>query len=192
MDRLSRKKEKELIQKCKMGDSEAMSQIYEAYKEELLKSATRLLKNCIEAEDAVSEAFINFFKSIEKFELNYPVRPWLHKILKNEATSQLLKHNKLTSSKEDFIGLEFSEPSEEEKVFNSEEVNYVRKALLKLKREEREVLTYFYFDELSIREISSILSIPEGTVKSRLFTARASLSQKIKNLMEKKEDGKEK
>jgi len=112
-----------------------MSLIYETYKEELLKSAIRLLNNSSEAEDVVSEAFINFFKSINKFNPKYPIRPWLHKILKNEATSQLLKRNKTTSSDDDFTNLEFSEPSGEEEVFNSEEINYVRKALIKLKRE---------------------------------------------------------
>ena len=82
---------------------------------------------------------------------------WLTFILKNEATSQLLKRNKTTSSDDDFTNLEFSEPSGEEEVFNSEEINYVRKALIKLKREEREILEYYYFNGLSIKEISLIL-----------------------------------
>ena len=184
---LSREEETEIILKCKKGDSSSMSLIYEIYKEELLKSAIRLLNNSSEAEDVVSEAFINFFKSINKFNPKYPIRPWLHKILKNEATSQLLKRNKTTSSDDDFTNLEFSEPSGEEEVFNSEEINYVRKALTKLKREEREILEYYYFNGLSIKEISLILSIPDGTVKSRLYSARISLSEKIKNLMEKRE-----
>lgn len=184
---LSREEETEIILKCKKGDSSSMSLIYEIYKEELLKSAIRILNNYTEAEDVVSETFINFFKSIDKFNPKYPIRPWLHKILKNEATSQLLKHKKVTSSEDDFAGLEFSEPSDEEEVFNLEEINYVRKALTKIKREEREILEYYYFNGLSIKEISLILSIPGGTVKSRLYSARISLSEKIKTLMEKRE-----
>lgn len=184
---LSREEETEIILKCKKGDSSSMSLIYEIYKEELLKSAIRILNNYTEAEDVVSETFINFFKSIDKFNPKYPIRPWLHKILKNEATSQLLKRKKVTSSEDDFAGLEFSEPSDEEEVFNLEEINYVRKALTKIKREEREILEYYYFNGLSIKEISLILSIPGGTVKSRLYSARISLSEKIKTLMEKRE-----
>lgn len=186
MDKLTHKEEKEIILECKKGDSSAMSMIYEAYREELLKSAIRFIKNPEEAEDVVSEAFINFFKSIEKFNTNYPIRPWLHKILKNEANSYLKKQGKVTSTSNDFLDIEFSEPNSEEEVFNSEEINYVKKALKQLKKEDREILNYFYFDSLSVKEISLVLSIPEGTVKSRLFNARSSLSLKIKELMKKK------
>jgi len=192
MDRLSRKEEKEVVLKCKGGNSSAMSLLYEIYKEELLKSAIRFLKNSEEAEDVVSEAFVSFFKSIDRFNPNYPVRPWLHKILRNEATSQLMKRSKTVSLGEDFVNVEFSEPNSEEEVFNLEEINYVRKALLELKREDKEILNYFYFSDLSVKEISLVLSIPEGTVKSRLFGARASLSEKIRKLMERKEDGRKK
>ena len=59
---LSREEETEIILKCKKGDSSSMSLIYEIYKEELLKSAIRILNNYTEAEDVVSETFINFFK----------------------------------------------------------------------------------------------------------------------------------
>ena len=60
----------------------------------------------------------------------------------------------------------------------------MEKALSELKEEERMILQMFYYEELNIKEIADSLLIPEGTVKSRLFTARNRLSAKIKELME--------
>jgi RNA polymerase sigma-70 factor (ECF subfamily) len=54
-----------------------------------------------------------------------------------------------------------------------------------LKEEERWILQGYYFQEMSIKDLALYLEIPEGTVKSRLFTARSSLAKKIQALMQK-------
>jgi RNA polymerase sigma-70 factor, ECF subfamily len=179
MEKLSREKEKELILKSKNGDSFAMAEIYNYFKEELYHAAIKFLKNRDYSDDVVSDAFINFFKSIDKFDLRYPIRPWLYRIMRNEAASYMKKQGKTLQIDEEIFNFEFSEPSKEEEVFNIEEANYLRVALNKLSKEEKEILEYFYFESLSIKDISIVLSIPEGTVKSRLFNARNSLSGKI-------------
>ncbi len=186
MEKLSREEEKSLILKSKNGDSGAMSEIYNYFKDELLNSALKFLKNRDIAEDIVSETFINFFKSIDKFDPRYPIRPWLYKIMKNEATSYMMKHGKTIQLDYEILNYEFSEPSKEEEVFITEEANCLKKGLIELNKEEKEILEYFYFKTLSIKDISIILSIPEGTVKSRLFNARNSLSIKIKEITENK------
>ena len=182
---LTREDEKKLIQRSKKGDAEAMSILYESFREELLRSASIILHNEDDAQDIVSATFILFFRSIDKFDTKYPIRPWLHKILRNE-TNTLFKNRSKHNEAEDSlkINLETFEPNQEETVFSSEEIKFMEKAMKNIKEEERWILESFYYQELSVKDISSLLIIPEGTVKSRLFTARASLANEIKKIMD--------
>jgi len=182
---LTREEEKNLIQRSKKGDADAMSILYEAFQEELIRSASIILHNEDDAQDIVSATFILFFRSIEKFDTKYPVRPWLHKILRNE-TYTLIKNRNKHNEAEDSLknNLETFEPNQEEIVFSSEETKFLEMAMKRIKEEERWILESFYYQELSVKEISTQLTIPEGTVKSRLFTARVSLAKEIKGIMQ--------
>jgi RNA polymerase sigma-70 factor, ECF subfamily len=186
MNALNRSQEAKLIQKCKKGDAGAMTTIYEAFSEELLRSAILLCKNFDDAQDIVSQTFILFFKSIERFNTDYPLRPWLHRILKNEAISLFQKRSRGYSSEEEMkVNLNSFEPNREEEVFTAEETRYLKEAMEQLKEEERWILQAYYFQEMNIKDLAKSLEIPEGTIKSRLFTARSSLAKKIQALMHK-------
>ena len=181
---LSRDQEKKLIIRCKKGDSEAMGVIYETFKEEMLRSAILILRNEEEAQDIVSETFVLFFRSIEKFDTKYPIRPWLHRILHNQSTTLFSKKSRSNDFEEEMKNnFETFEPSQEEKVFSNEEIKYLQNAMKEIREEERWILEHYYFQDLSVKEISSLLSVPEGTVKSRLFHARENLADKIKELL---------
>jgi RNA polymerase sigma-70 factor, ECF subfamily len=187
MSSLHRSQETKLIQRCKKGDAEAMTIIYESFSEELLRSAILICKNFDDAQDMVSQAFILFFKSIDRFNTDYPLRPWLHRILKNEAMTLFQKRSRGFASEEELkINLNGSEPNREEEVFTAEETRYLKEAMEQLKEEERWILQSYYFQEMSIKELAISLEIPEGTIKSRLFNARASLAKKIQALMQNK------
>lgn len=182
---LEREEEIKLVNLCKQGDSGAMADLFTFFKEELLRSAFMLLRSHDDAEDIVSNTFVLFFKTIHRFDTRYPVRPWLHRILRNEINTFFKKRSRKHETDEELkISMELFEPNEEENVFCSEELKYLEKALSELKEDERMLLQLYYYDELSVKDISDTLSIPEGTVKSRLFTARNKLSEKIKKAME--------
>lgn len=182
---LEREEEIKLITLCKQGNSDAMAEIFTFFREELLRSAFLLLRSQEDAEDIVSNTFILFFKAIHRFDTRYPVRPWLHRILRNEINTFFKKRSRKQESDEELKNsVDLFEPNREEDVFCSEELKYLGKALSELKEEERMLLQFFYYDELSVKDIADTLSIPEGTVKSRLFSARNKLSAKIKGMME--------
>ena len=64
---LTRKEEKKLIELAKRGDSEAMTTIYQEFGEEILRAAYGISKNQDDAQDIASEAFVSFFKNIQRF-----------------------------------------------------------------------------------------------------------------------------
>jgi RNA polymerase sigma-70 factor (ECF subfamily) len=144
-----------------------------------------ILKNEDTAQDMVSETFVLFFKSIDKFDIKYPVRPWLHRILHNQSTTFFQKRTRTNEFEVELQqNLETFEPNQEETVFRNEEKKYLQKAMEQLGDSDRCILEGYYYQDLTVKELATQLMIPEGTVKSRLFKARGILAEKIKELFE--------
>jgi RNA polymerase sigma-70 factor (ECF subfamily) len=182
---LTREEEKKLVIQSQKGDSEAMGILYENFQLELLRSAILLLKNEDNAQDIVSETFVLFFKSIDKFDIKYPIRPWLHRILHNQSTTFFQKRTRSNEFENEFQqSCETFEPNQEETVFRNEEKKYLQIAMEQMEKSDRWILEGYYYQELSVKELAVQLSIPEGTVKSRLFKARGILAGRIKELFE--------
>ena len=93
---LTRKEEKELILRAKQGDSEAMTVIYKECEQEILRAAFGVTKNADDAQDIAAEAFMTFFHTIDRFNTDYPIRPWLHRIMHNQANTMFRKKNRIT------------------------------------------------------------------------------------------------
>lgn len=182
---LTREEEKKLVLRSKKGDSEAMGILYENFQVELLRSALLILRNEDNAQDMVSETFVLFFKSIDKFDIKYPVRPWLHRILHNQSSTFFQKRTRNIEFEVELQeNIETFEPNQEETVFRNEEKKYLEKAMRQMEDSDRMILEGYYYQDLSIKELSVQLSVPEGTVKSRLFKARGLLAVRIKGLFE--------
>jgi len=182
---MDRKTEKKLIIAAQRGDSEAFEQLYKEFRIELYRSALLVMRNPDQAEDAVSEAFIKAFKNIDRFDTRYPMRPWLHQILTNECNN-LFKKGRSDVMRLDDFSTDWKEsvsdreaPSTEEKVIGDQEDEQVRILLDSLSYEHRQVVVMHYFQNLDLATIATMLDVPLGTVKSRLFHARKQLARHI-------------
>ncbi len=179
MDRVT---EKKLIIAAQRGSPEAFEQLYNEYRMELYKSALLIMRKNDDAEDAVSETFIKAFKSIDRFDTRYPMRPWLHQILSNEC-SNIFKRTKSDVLQLDDFSTDWKESvvdrevGTDESIIEDDESAKIRDMIDKLSFEHRQVVTLHYFQCFDINAISSILSVPVGTVKSRLFHARKQLAK---------------
>jgi RNA polymerase sigma-70 factor (ECF subfamily) len=131
--------------------------------------ANGILKNNMDAEDAVSEttckAFVNFSKlrNSEKF------KPWIMKILINEAYAIANKRKGFTPLDED-ISVENNDAEIIDTII-------LWDAVQALSDDYRIVTILFYYEDMCIKEISKILNIPEGTVNSRLNRSRQQLKK---------------
>jgi len=182
---MDRATEKQVIIRAKRGDAEAFEELYSAFKLELYRSALLIMRHPADAEDAVSEAFIKTFRSIDRFDTKYPMRPWIHRILKNECNNIFKKRRssvvRMDSFSSDWKDLVTDKKAKESSqvVIETEEDRRVVKLLDKLSDPHREVIVYHYFDELDLAQIADVLKVPIGTVKSRLFHARKHLAKAI-------------
>lgn len=131
------------------------------------------------AEDAVQEAFVQSFRNLHQLRNQEKFGPWLFVIAKNQAKSIVKKRGKaLPVEDTDLYRIANREaaPSAESEALARRVNEEVHQALLGLSDEQREAIILFYFYNASIRDISELLGIKEGTVKSRLFRARHTLA----------------
>lgn len=162
-------KESILINLAKNGDKDAFISLIKNIEKKLFKIAYTLCPE--EAEDILQETYLQAYLGIKKFKENSTFYTWIYRIMMNI----IYKRNR---KKPLFVKIQKISSQNDEELKEK-----VRSALRKLPSKYSEVLILFYFEEYSIKEISEILSIKEGTVKSRLFKAKKIL----KKLIEKNE-----
>lgn len=131
------------------------------------------VKNKADAEDVFQEVFVRLVKHIHKLESREHIKAWLIRVTINCSK----KH--LTSFWNRNVGSIEEELPAEEAGYMKEEESPVREAVLSLPDKYRTVVHLFYYEELSIREISNLLKLKETTVKSQLFRAREMLEGEI-------------
>ena len=173
-----------LISECIAGNDEAITTLVRQHETDVFRLALSICNDVSEANEITQETFIAVLKALPGYQEKKSFKAWLYTITINTARSHLRKHkfaerlrNNLTSI---FLVEAQKFPSPEELTIQNEQEAHVWKALNKMDEKHRMVTVLRYFHELSISEIAEILSIHEGTVNSRLHTAR----ERLRNALE--------
>jgi RNA polymerase sigma-70 factor (ECF subfamily) len=160
------------IEQVLNGDKEAFRLLVERYQNQAVSHAAAILGCRSEAQDAVQEAFINAYNSLERFDKERRFYPWLYVLVRNRCYKILARRKPA----DDIEEIEILAPRPG--VSPDEHIGLER-ALKELAAEDREIITLKYLDGLSYKEIAAYLGIPIGTVMSRLFYARKLLQSAI-------------
>lgn len=164
----------DLLKGLKKGDDSAFESLMDTYGDRILKVCYLILKDLPSAEDAVQEVFIQIYRSVGKFKGESSVYTWIYKIAVNKCRDLLRKRNEYSLIGDIDIA---SGADVEHEVINNLSGEKVRELVFSLNPIYREITTLFYFEDLSIKEICSILDESEGTVKSKLHRARNALRE---------------
>jgi RNA polymerase sigma-70 factor, ECF subfamily len=169
--------ERELIRKCRAGSAAAFEPLVREHQAAALALAEALLADADDAEDAVQEAFVRAYRSLGGMQEDRPFRPWFRTILRNHCMDVLRspRGRRLGGSLEQIDERMWTEPEGSRRLESAELSSVVRAALLELSPEHREILVLKEIEELSYAAIAQAMSIPQGTVGSRLHHARAAL-----------------
>ena len=163
--------EPDLIDRARRGDLGAYDELVRRYQDLSFRTAC-LVGSPDEAEDAVQEAFIKAYRGLSGFRIGAPFRPWLLRIVANEARNRRRAGGRRAALA---LRVREREGSDDELVESPEEAVLVRErrqqladAISRLTDEHRLVVTCRYLLGLSELETAETLGIPAGTVKSRL------------------------
>ena len=166
------------------GDEAAFRELVNRYKNGLYAFLKQFLNRQDMVEDVFQETFLQLFTSRASFDTSRPLRPWLFTIAAHKAKDALRKQQRTAATP---IGT-IAEPEEMsfndvlntltsdttmpyEKLEKSETAVRVRQIIANMPENLREILILAYFNKFSYKQMAQILSIPIGTVKSRLHTA---------------------
>ena len=151
-------------------------------------------------EDVFQETFLQLFTSKDSFDTTRPLRPWLFTIAANKAKDALRKQQRTAAvpigtiakpeemSFDDVLNTLTSDSTVPyEKLEKSETASRVRQVIADMPENLREILILAYFNKFSYKQMAQILSIPIGTVKSRLHTAVARFAKEWKASVRSKE-----
>lgn len=182
--------EVELVHRSQGGDLEAFNCLVERYHTRIYNFAFSLARNHDDAMDVAQEAFIRAWSNMRSFRGDSSFITWLTRITRNLFLDiqKKRKHDPrisldelMDNSDPSSPGRDVQDPSPgpEELALTNERVQAVRQEVLNLATEHREILTLYDLQGFSYEEISQILKLPMGTVKSRLNRARRALRDRL-------------
>ena len=162
-----------IITQIKNGDEEAFAELIEQYKLPIYKTAKAILKNEDDVCDAIQDTALSIYKNIVNLKSEKYFKTWVIKITINKCYDILAKHR---INDEKILKVK-ANVSDAHVNFDSNVILHkdLQKTLNILEEDLKVVTVLFYYNDLSISEISAILDIPKGTVKSRVFRARKKL-----------------
>lgn len=166
---------------------EEIKRLMNAYGNDVLKIAYLYLKDKHLAEDAFQEVFIKVYKNFDKFKKNSSEKTWIMSITMNTCRDilRISWFKKVLMFKDiDNDSLLDNYENIDNKVINKIQYKELLKEVMNLPRKYKEPIILYYYEELSTVDISKMLKIPEGTVRSRLFRARTMLKSNIDGRIE--------
>lgn len=175
-----------LIAECIAGNESAIETLIHQHEEGVFRLALSVVGDPSDAKEVMQETFIAALRSLRTYEERKSFKAWLYTITLNQSRSFLRKRKvleKLKTATSLLFRAEMQrQPSPEETVIQTEKEAIVWNELNKMDERHRIVVILRYFQELSVVEISEILNINEGTVHSRLHTARERLKKALGSL----------
>jgi RNA polymerase sigma-70 factor (ECF subfamily) len=183
-----------LLANYRLGDRASFAQLMERYQRELFHFLIRFLGDRAAAEDVFQEAFLQVHQSADQFDPERRFRPWLFTIAANKARDLMRSQarrpttplqasiNNSDENSGQFIDLMSATVEMPDEPLERAEIQAkVRKAVMNLPENLREILLLSYFHQFPYKQISDILDIPLGTVKSRLHAAVAQFAERWKH-----------
>ncbi len=166
MDEYAELSDEQIIEKIKNIDQGLYAIIVSRYKDKLIRYANSIIKDTDKSVDIVQISLIKAYIDLKGFNTKKKFSSWMYRIVHNEALNLIKKYHKETPWIED---LDFSSDEDiEENFAQNEVVSMVGKCLKDIPLLYSEVLSLYYIEEKSHREISDILKIPMGTVAIRI------------------------
>lgn len=168
--------EDEKAEMSSIFDRDAFEAIVEEYVKPVFNIAYRMVNDYEDAMDITQTTFMKAYERRGSYDPRYKVFSWLYRIAINESLNHLQKRKRESSLTHELADRRLTP---EQSVIRNETTGIVQNAIMDLGLDHRMVIVLKHFQHFSYREISQILDIPEKKVKSRLFSARQLLKEKL-------------
>ena len=181
--------DEELIYQFQQGDTNAFTELVKRYKDPLFNYVSRMLKDSVFAEDIVQETFVRVYKNKDRYQQIAKFSTWIYTIAINLAKTEIRRQSlrrffSFSSTSDDGKTFELPDPrvnlekGAEDTILGDQ----IMESIEKLPKVFKEVVILRDIQELSYEEISRMVGVPLGTVKSRVNRGRSRLQKILKNM----------
>ncbi|HON83238.1 MAG TPA: sigma-70 family RNA polymerase sigma factor [Caldisericia bacterium] len=180
--------EKSVIEKIKKGDIDSYSILINEYQNDIYSLCLSIVKNVDDALDLTQEAFLIAYENIKNFKQEAKFSTWVYRIAYNLCVNFIKRKGEIfTLEDEDIINVEIEDKTSSiwEEIEKDERVKMISEGLKRIKDSDSLIIELKDIKGLTYEEISTILSIPMGTVKSRLYRARENLKKVVEDIIKK-------
>jgi RNA polymerase sigma-70 factor (ECF subfamily) len=165
-----------LVRDCLDGNERAFETLLERYERKVFNGALRMLNNRDDAKDITQAVFLKVYENLGRFDPRYKFFSWIYRIMVNESINLIRRRKPADPIDEALPAMQLSPL---DSLRGAELGEAIQEALMSLKPDYRSVIILRHFHDCSYQEMSRILEIREETVKSRLFSARRILRDRI-------------
>jgi RNA polymerase sigma-70 factor, ECF subfamily len=172
--------DRDLVLQLQSGDVHALGELYDRYNHVVYRTALAITGDESAAADLLQDVFLRVHRFSLRIDPSRPLEPWLYRVTTNLTYTWIKRRKRwlfrpIEDMAEWFTGNKKNSPSYQ--IEKDEEWVHVCQAVATLSLRHRVVIVLHYFNDLSIEEISDVLDIPVGTVKSRLHYGRLALKK---------------
>lgn len=170
--------DQELIEKTLRGETAAFGQLVKRYESYVFTIVIRMVKNRVLAEEVSQDTFLKAYESLSSFRGDSKFSSWLYRIAYRKALDQLRKNKKHQT-------MELVEDISEGKMGHlddalnrletKERTAKIQACLMELPEDETALITLYYYEELSVKEIAEITKLTSDNIKIKLYRARKKL-----------------
>ena len=185
--------EKTLVDRCRQGDDDAWREFVDRFGSKVYSVAYHFTLNREDAEELSQEIFLKTFENLHRYDGTFPLVAWLLSLSRNLCIDRYRRRKREKSfrfvSDDAVLPLLKSDDDPASETLKRERTKLLFWALAEIPEDLAEILVLRDLDGLAYEEIGKALDLPDGTVKSRLFRARAEVARRIRERHEKKSMG---
>ena len=185
MGRERNREDLQWVQAVLQGDTNAFGHLADRYKDFVYALSFSLLKQREEAEEAAQDAFLKAFRYLSRFRQDAKFSTWLYRIAYNECITRLRKRKTVLPVADGWDEQRLAEKTEQDEMtWHQREQRYqqLHGAIRELSETDRAIVMFYYFEKLSVDEISAVTGLGISNVKTKLFRARKKLYDKLMRL----------
>jgi len=176
-----------LLARCRGGDRHAFDELVIRHYAAAYQTARAISRSHFDAEDAVQDAFVQAYTRLSSFRGDAAFRTWLITIVRNRAITGLRAQRRrdqtISPADEAMIGQFASgEPSPEDQVLDDERRRHLSRCIDALPARLRDALQLAHSGRHTYQEMSALLGMPAGTIKSRVWEARRLVAGHLRSL----------
>ncbi|MGF1559235.1 MAG: RNA polymerase sigma factor [Flavobacteriaceae bacterium] len=169
------------------GDTRVFAILVDRYKHMVFTLAMKILKNREEAEEVSQDVFLKVYQQLKTFKGDSKCSTWIYRIAYNRSLDYLKKQGRSLNAMTLDSAMEYQFDTHDNVLLELDVMDRktaIRAAIGKLPENDAVIITLHYFEELSLKEISEVMSLEANTIKVRLFRSRKRLAELLKNKLE--------